>query len=803
LLGWLSTAQVVTEGAEFASRVVIAEPDHAPVIVAPTQPEDQVRYALEDLKQYLQRITGLKIEVAPTLEAGRWGIFLGDVPANADLKPVIAQRQLGRDGFVLDLSERGVRILGGSKFGTAYGVYEFLERLGVRWLAPGEWGEVVPQQERLSLPAGRFTDKPAFAIREMHTARVGRPFGDWARRQRHNRSGFFGHSGFLPPKRCAREHPDWYAEVDGKRQFDSPANFKLCHSNDAMVRQFVADVLEAIRERKADPKPRSHVGYLHLAADYFILSVSPTDGGGFCRCARCQEQGSVSDRLQRFANTIATAVEREFPGYNVGYYGAYSEHQTAPTVSGRSNVFVYATTWQKSFFHPLSAPINRAFRERLEAFARQCPNLTIRDYDGLAVWWGYGPLTLADVHAEDYRWYHQHGVKGIATEAESGWAPWGYSYYLMSKLWWNPFADIQAIKTDYVKAGYGEAFEPMRRYHERLDKARVYPSPATLYAMRQDLEEAARLARRPDVRRRVDNLRAHYLLLDTFGKSQAGAATPQELQTALRVGKSLDSYVTPIQAKALERPPGEEPKPCSDDELRHLLDQVVITKPRDLAAWSNGDDGRLVPIGRKVEAFPTSLGPNFRYGPHTILIHATAGERIKVWQAGQSRTEYELRGPEQAVLDSGTAEGEAIVDRVATTPGIYTLTFSTGGYRPQIHVATASAVIKAGGARQSLHPFGSATLYFHVPKGTKASAFNCRADEPLELTVWGPHDAPKPVYPRTNQKARVFQEHLIQVPANTDGEVWRVLIRGEDNDLFLTGIPPFLSSDPGRLLVLP
>ena len=87
-------------------------------------------------------------------------IYLGNLPANEDLKAVINTRKLGRECFVLDVSAKGVRIFGGSKFGMAYGVCELLERLGVRWLFPGQWGEVVPHKKTLPRDAGRFTDKP-------------------------------------------------------------------------------------------------------------------------------------------------------------------------------------------------------------------------------------------------------------------------------------------------------------------------------------------------------------------------------------------------------------------------------------------------------------------------------------------------------------------------------------------------------------------------------------------------------------------------------------------------------------------
>lgn len=772
-----------------------------PVVVAPEAMEDQVAFAVADLTNLLARMTGLPVALETGAYAGR-AVHVGDVPANRDLQA--AARALGRDGFVLDISaDAGVRIAGGSKFGAAYGALELLERLGVRWLAPGEWGEVVPRRETLELVPGRFEDRPVFAIRQFHAARVGRPFGEWARHMRHNRCGFGGHSGLVAPRHHGQAHPEWYAEVDGRRRPDA-THFKLCHANTGMVAQAVAEVRAALRKRRDNTNEVVHIGYRHRTSDYSTLSISPTDGGGFCRCADCVALGSLSDRLQLFANHVAASIQDEFPGQQIGYYGAYSEHQEPPRVPAHEQVLVLMTSWTKSFFEPLSRPGNRAFREKVAAFSATCPKLAIRDYDGLSVWWGFGPFTLADVHAADYAWYHQHGVQGIITEAHTGWGPWGYSYYLTSKLWWNPSLDLDALKEDYVRSAYGAAAAPMRRYHQRLDDAVVYPSPTVLHAMRQDLEAAATLARRPDVRRRIDFLRAYYLLLDAHNRLQNGQAGAEDAMLALRVLASIDAHVSPLHAghflPALDQAPATV-EPLSPEALRALLDAVELTKPRDLTPWRDADDAHLQPWPAAGTNWVADMGANYRYGPHVMLIHAKSGERLRVTQQGPSRTEYELTGPEWAVLTQGTAVGEEIVDLTAGSDGIYRLTFSTRGNRPRIQVENRSAVVKAGGALQHLHPMHRAILYFYVPRGTREFAIVAKADEPLYLQVFGPQPDAPPILPRTLQKAKVFMEHVVAVPEGADGSAWRMQLDGEDKKVFLLGIPPLLASHPERLLI--
>ena len=152
----------------------------------------------------------------------------------------------------------------------------------------------------------------------------------------------------------------------------------------------------------------------------------------------------------------------------------------------------------------------------------------------------------------------------------------------------------------------------------------------------------------------------------------------------------------------------------------------MLAEPgEDLPVWSDGDDLHLVPLSPKAESFSTDMGAGFRYGPTTMLIHARANERIRVTQEGKfTRTEYELLGPEQTVIVKGASEQETILDRAATTDGIYTLALVTGVSTPRIHISNPSAVTKASTSLQTMQPYASSKFYFHVPKGTANSPWS-------------------------------------------------------------------------------
>src|SRR5207302_2424850 len=60
----------------------------------------------------------------------------------------------------------------GPYHGTEYAASEFLERLGVRWFMPGEFGEYYPKRPTIEVADVEVRQKPDFAMRNwwLHTS---------------------------------------------------------------------------------------------------------------------------------------------------------------------------------------------------------------------------------------------------------------------------------------------------------------------------------------------------------------------------------------------------------------------------------------------------------------------------------------------------------------------------------------------------------------------------------------------------------------------------------------------------------
>src|SRR6185295_11887091 len=78
------------------------------------------------------------------------------------------------EGFVIVAQGNDLVLAGNDSdpyHGTEFAVYEFLERQGVRWYMPGEFGELVPKQNTIRFADATIRQKPDFALRNwwVHT----------------------------------------------------------------------------------------------------------------------------------------------------------------------------------------------------------------------------------------------------------------------------------------------------------------------------------------------------------------------------------------------------------------------------------------------------------------------------------------------------------------------------------------------------------------------------------------------------------------------------------------------------------
>jgi hypothetical protein len=459
-----------------------------------------VPLAAVELADYLGKIGGTRPQIATETQRGLPEgprIFVGHCQANADLAPKPEEMVILTRNGNLHLCGGDTAPGGMICRGTLYAVYDFIEReLGVRWLFPGERGEVVPKQATITLTDIHRREQPRIAKRKVRDVAVSREDtyapvlekwgvaleawkmargpevnAPWHRRmrlgQRVEINGGHAFAGWW--EKYGKAHPEWFAlQPDGTRTQTLPRE-RLCKSNPALWDE-IARV--KITEFKADPA-------------LLTASISPNDGGKnkFCMCEACRaldpveaprilndsqlidpatkhpfaEYPALSDRVFTFFNEIAARVGKEMPDRDLVAY-AYSVYRSVP---------VKVKQLQPNLIIGYVG-LNHV---EIEAWSKIAPKLFIRPNDlGPAVDLGM-PRNHAAWLAQAVKFGVEHKAIGFDFDNGHGnWSAHGLDYYVLSKALWNPDLDVRATIADYCRTAYGPAAGAMQQYHDALEK---------------------------------------------------------------------------------------------------------------------------------------------------------------------------------------------------------------------------------------------------------------------------------------------------------------------------------------------
>lgn len=208
--------------------------------------------------------------------------------------------------------------------GSFNAVCGWLMRLGMRWYAPGEVGEIVPSLKSIALPTIDETVRPDFAIRRFNVrfATHSPDMVFWSMRMGlrdpYGIEAAHGMDTITDREEVFAAHPDWFAMVGGKRRYQRGANNHLCYSNEELLSETVRYVRASFDHFKMD-----------------VVSVMPPDGyTSICQCPKCagkdsperDQRGLASDYIWDFVNRVAREVRKTHPDRKVlnCAYGIYT-----------------------------------------------------------------------------------------------------------------------------------------------------------------------------------------------------------------------------------------------------------------------------------------------------------------------------------------------------------------------------------------------------------------------------------------------------------------------------------------------
>lgn len=479
-------------------------------IVLGVEASKSERRAADEIRRAIEIMSGvtLPITTAAATEAKPFRIVIGTPKTNDIIKnDEDLKRRLSDDGstgqeYAMKSNETGILLAGSGEVGALYAAYDFLERLGVRWLWPGETGEFIPKQETIQVPTLDVFTRPAFKRRGFR-GRYGREGGVWMARNRLNfghrevfrfqeiaaelgfETTWGGHSfGWIAPEDCPPVKPDRSKGIKGKLARDVycekyPEHFSLvkgkramrqhCYSNPEVQRVFIDWIKRFWRSH-----PETN-----------ILNLAPMDNPDFCECAKCAEfADDDGSRLHKFLNIVIAGVEKEFPGKTYRTY-AYSSYKDAPKGPVNPNLIVEYCMYDRCYKHALhdeNCPVNRQALKKFDAWLDKDVaeySMYGYHYDALTAKNRGVLLPLVPVIQDELKLLKKEEFTSFASELgkayafspDNLWAANQIGVYIVGKLMWDPNQDAAAILRDACETVYGPAAKPMTHYHQLTWKA--------------------------------------------------------------------------------------------------------------------------------------------------------------------------------------------------------------------------------------------------------------------------------------------------------------------------------------------
>jgi len=475
-------------------------------------------HAAHELQFFIKEITGAGLPI--DRDAGELfahEILVGRSRHVDQLNLNIDWPALGEEGFVMRSTDRHLILAGTGKRGSLYAVYEFLEEnLGCRWFAPNV--SRIPKMTRIQLPALNRQVVPAFEYRAVGWSSAADP--DWAARNRVNvnsplaarhggnivsRGG--GHSFFalLPPDKYFKDHPEYYAEIQGRRTHQKT---QLCLTNPDVLRLVAQGVKSWLRET-----PEAQ-----------LVAVGQEDWGGWCECAHCQaivdHEGSQAGVLIHFLNQLGEILEPEFPKVNIITL-AYQHTRKPPLhIRPRRNVIPWVCGIECCFSHPIeSCELNRAFVADLAGWARLTDRFYLWDYTANFEHY-IMPQPNLRVFQPNFQLCVKNNVRGVYASGNTGKGSElaELRSYLLAKLLWNPAADADKIRREFLAGYFGQAVGPIDQYlsllHDTVEQENIHCfintgpraphlRPEKIARARELFDEAERLAENTEILERV------------------------------------------------------------------------------------------------------------------------------------------------------------------------------------------------------------------------------------------------------------------------------------------------------------
>ncbi|MBQ7650595.1 MAG: DUF4838 domain-containing protein [Victivallales bacterium] len=291
---------------------------------------------------------------------------------------------------------------------------------------------------------------------------------------------------YMPVSKYFSEHPEWYAEINGKRSKmnDNGSATQLCLSNKEMRKEFLNNLRASIRRAKESAAKNG----VEAPA---IYAIDQNDNQNYCRCAECNAMaekygGAQAGIILDFANEMGEAIAAEKPDVMLCVL-AYQYSEAAPKgIRPAKNVVVCFTDTASNILQPLASSQNSYFNGLLGEWSKIAHTLRVWDYCITYQTPSEMPYNSEWTYQSDLQLFHKCNVKQVFAEMEETVLSdvRDYKMLLKTALMENPYLDYAKLRRETSTDLYGKAAGLFLQYRELLKKSQdskgtglgMYPS---------------------------------------------------------------------------------------------------------------------------------------------------------------------------------------------------------------------------------------------------------------------------------------------------------------------------------------
>lgn len=491
---------LVKEGQPVANIVISkaafeAKP-YAPGVNAAGTPEEKARLAANELQKYVELMSGAKLPILSddALPADDKGthVFVGAGAHTAAMKVKIPSGLTAsrvEEGYLIHAQGNTLVLAGndaGPYNGTIFAVSEFLNRQGVRWFMPSDFGQVVPKKATIEIDKIELVDKPSFLVRSWNGNLAPDLRADDALWRLHNKgtldfNNILGIPGdgwlqqYMPDPALVKTNPEYFA-----RKMDGSIDPAMVSLSNPKVPALVAEKIKARikAERVKNPNFNS-LGFapydglpIDLAPETMKNSLGLPDLVGR---EGVPNELSISEEWFNFVNKVTEEVVKEYPDFIITTNG-YTNRTTPPEgLKLHPNMGVmFAAIWA-DLLHSYDDPKSwqqQVQGQMLKRWGEVCPRVFVYNYNFPMLVNALSPLPMTRKIARNTPLMKKWGIVGFEDEQTFSWMAHGINtFYLRAKLYWNANADSQAVLADYYNHWYGPAAKPAQAFWDAIEEA--------------------------------------------------------------------------------------------------------------------------------------------------------------------------------------------------------------------------------------------------------------------------------------------------------------------------------------------